>query len=413
MRYTKYSSFAGILGIILILAAPVAATTYQSGKNVHISPLHEISDDFYILGSDARMDGTIAGDLVVISTQISVKGNVLGSENLAGQYAEHAGSVNGSLRFLGERLTVTGRVGGSVLGLGSRVIINQGSVIEKDFTARGNEIDIDGTVLGKVNCVAGTIRVTGQIGGDVTLEAGKIIVSPPAVIRGNLVYRTEQKDQFTLEPGVTVIGATSWEDSTLPKEGEKEPGILNEIAYRTACLLAAFLFGIIIISFFKSYAEEAVTQLTRRSTVTFAAGLLGALGLLLAIVVLVLSLIGTLAGNILLSSDSALVGVVLLVLSILMIPISAFVTVSGAVILYTGKVIVGLVLGYLILKPMRPGIQPLNRWSLLIGLVVLTIGTVLPYVGTIVYFLAALFGAGAIILSVHNCRKGVDQAGQI
>ena len=59
---------AGWLVALVLLAAPIGATTYQSGKTVHITPLHEISDDFYIFGDVARVDGTIKGDLVCLGT---------------------------------------------------------------------------------------------------------------------------------------------------------------------------------------------------------------------------------------------------------------------------------------------------------------------------------------------------------
>ena len=410
MKNRARLSFVGLLGaLVLFWTIPIGATTYQSGKTVHISPLHEIADDFYMMGDDARIDGTITGDLVTICNQVVIKGRVLGSANLASRYADHSGSIDGTLRFFGERLTVGGRVGGSVLAMGSRMIISQGSVVEKDVTLSAGEVDVDGTVLGKAYCAAGTIRITGQIGGDVTLVGEKVTLSPPAVIRGNLIYRTEQKDQLTIEPGVTVIGSTTWESPDV-KKAEEETGVLSKIAYRVATLLAAFLFGIIIIRLFKGYAEESVSQLTRRPSVTLAAGLLGALAIFLALIVLGLSLIGALAGNILLADDLALVGVVLLVLSILMIPISSFVAISGAVILYTGQVIVGLVLGHLIMKRVNPDIHPLNRGALLLGLVILTIGTVLPYVGCVIYLLTALIGAGAIILGVHTCRKSAPPA---
>ena len=308
MKSRSVLNFAGLFGaLVLLTVAPVSATTYQSGKSVNISPLHEIADDFYIVGDDARIDGTIVGDLVTIANQVTIKGNVRSSANLAARFAEQAGSVNGSLRFFGDRLTVSGRVGGSVLALGSRIIISQGSVVEKDVTIAGGEVDVDGTVLGKVYCSAKTVRVTGQIGGDVTLKGETITLSPPAVIRGSLVYRTEKKDQLTIEPGVTIIGATSWEPPDLEKKNE-DTGVLSKIAYRIASLFAAFFFGIIMISLFKGYAEESVEQLTKRSTITLATGLLGALALILAVLVLCLSLLGTLAGNVLLSGDWALVG---------------------------------------------------------------------------------------------------------
>jgi hypothetical protein len=115
----------------------------------------------------------------------------------------------------------------------------------------------------------------------------KITLSPPAVVRGNLIYRTEKKDGLTIEPGVTVIGSTTWESPEV-KKAEEESSVLSKIAYRVASLLAAFLFGVIIIRLFKGYAEEAVSQLNRRPSVAFA-GLLGALTIVLALIVLGLS----------------------------------------------------------------------------------------------------------------------------
>jgi len=411
MKNHRPLSLAGILAVIALGLAPATpATTYQSGDSVLISPIHEIADDFYSLSGETRVDGIITGDLFSISSETTIKGNILGSANLVGRYGDHSGSVDGSLRFFGERLTVAGRVGGSVLFLGMKLVISQGSVVEKDVNASGAVIDIGGNVLGNTTCSGGTVRVSGQIGGDALLRGDKIILSPPAVIRGNLVYTTEKKDQLTLEPGVTVIGATTWKNPAEEKKSEHESTLLKDIACRVADFLAAFLFGVIIISLFKPYAEEAVAQLRRRSTVSASTGLLGALGLLLAIVVLVLSLIGTLLGNILLSSNWAIVGVVVLVFSTLMIPISSFVTVSGAVVFYTGKIVVALVLGTLILRPMRRDVGSLNKWALLWGLVIVHIGVALPYVGLVVLLLVALVGAGAIMLGVHNCRRGVEKA---
>jgi len=393
-----------LLSVVLGLASSSPATTYQYSDLIHISGLHQIEDDFYAFANDIKIDGTITGDLIGGSTRTTIKGNILGSANLVGQSADHNGSITGSLRFLGDRLTVGGRVGSSVLAAGRQVVLNQGSVVEKDVTLAAGDISLEGNILGKVNCKAGMITIIGQIGGDVYLKADKILIAPPAVIRGDLVYVAEREDQLTVEPGVTVIGTTSWQLPEAKEEGESH--LARDIAYRIASILAAFFFGVIVISLFKAYAEESFTQLQRRFTVTVAAGLLGMLALLLAVLVLALSLMGTLLGSILLSGDQAVVGVALLVLSILLIPITSFITVAGAVAFYTGKIIIGLVIGFLILKPLRREVAPLSKLSLLLGLVILSGACALPYVGFVIFLLTGLIGAGAIILGIHNCRKG-------
>jgi hypothetical protein len=285
------------------------------------------------------------------------------------------------------------------------VVINQGSVVEKDVSAAAEEIDLDGNILGNVDCAGKTIRITGQIGGNVELAAKKIIISPPAVIRGDLTYITESEDMFTIEPGVTVIGTVVWQPPD-PKDADANAG-MTDVAFQIAGLLAAFIFGAILISFFREYAEESIHQLRERTSVSLAAGLLGLLGLALAMIVLMMALGGSALGTILLSSDNTVAGMIVLVLSILMIPISSFITVSGAVVVYSAQIIVGLVVGHILLSMLRPKTAKTSKLALLIGLVLLTLACAIPYVGLIVIFLAALVGSGAIILGVRNCRKDV------
>ena len=61
---------------------------------------------------------------------------------------------------------------------------------------------------------------------------------------------------------------------------------------------------------------------------------------------------------------------------------------------------------------MRPGAATLSKTALFIGLIILTIISSLPYVGTVLFLLTALIGAGAIVLGIHNCRRS-DQPGSV
>lgn len=392
------------IGLTMLLASPIEATTTEGGDNVHISALHEIDDDFYAFSNKIKVDGVVTGDFFGIGGEAEVKGNIGGSGNFFCQFLDHNGSVDGSLRFVGQRLTVTGRVGGSIVGAGQTVFIRQGSIVEKDVNIAAAEIDLDGTILGRAVCVGdnATVRVTGQIGGDLDIQAHKITIAPPAVIRGNLIYHTETEDQLTIEPGVTVIGTTTWQP---PDTGsEDDTGILPDIAYALANLLAAFIFGILVLKLFRPYTEESFRQLRERVTASVAAGLVSLLGLIMAIVVLVLALIGTGAGTVLLSGDLAFLGVAVLVLSLLALPISSFITVAGAIILYSGKIVVGLVLGYLVLGLIRSEQAKPGKMALFIGLLLLTIGSALPYLGLVIYALTMLIGSGAIVLGIYRCR---------
>jgi len=391
-----------LIGLTMLLVTPIGATTVESGDDVHISPLHEIDDDFYAFSDKIRVDGVVTGDFTGFGAEAIIKGNIGRSGNFVCRYVDHNGSIEGSLRFLGERLTVTGRVGGSIVGAGASIMIRQGSIVEKDINIAANEISIDGTILGRAKCTGGKVRVTAQIGGDLEIEADKIIIAPPAVIRGNLVYRTKSEDQLTLEPGVTVVGTTTWQAPEAAEEDDD--GILPDIAYAIANLLAAFIFGILVLKLFRPYAEESFRQLRERITASVAAGLVSLLGLVMAVVVLLLALAGTGIGALLLSGELAFLGVCLLVLSLLALPISSFITVTGAIILYSGKIMVGLVLGHMTLGLIRPGQGKPGKAALFIGLILITLATALPYVGLVFYLLTMLIGAGAIVLGIYRRR---------
>lgn len=402
----------GIITVVALClgAASACASTFRSGDNIHISNLHNIDDDFYASGSQIIIDGTITGDVSVASYQTSVNGDIGGSANLAGRYVDHSGRVQGSLRFAGERLMVNGFVGRSVMAFGSAIIMEQGAVVEKDVMASGNDVTLNGIIKGDVHCTAARTRITAQIDGDVTLKGGKTIVAPPAVINGNITYVAEEESALELEGGVTVAGEVIWKKPEVA--AQEATNILTEITFRFASLFAAFLFGVIVIKLFRPYAEESFGQLQKRLSVSLAAGVLGLLVLAFCILVLMASLVAMLIGTVLLSGDYAVVGVVILVFSILMIPISSFVSVSGGIILYSGKIVVGLLVGYLVIRMWRPEAKILSKSSMLLGLFILTLLFYLPYVGSLLFFLTTITGAGAIILGIRHCRKRVDTLGE-
>jgi len=390
----------------------VCGSTFRSGDDVHISNLHNIDDDFYASGNQIRIDGTITGDVTAASYQTSINGDVGGSANLAGRYIDHSGRIQGSLRFAGERLMLNGYVGRSVMAFGSAVVLGQGAVIEKDLMVSANDATLDGRIGGDVICAAARSRITARIEGDLTLKGGKTTVAPPAVINGNITYVAEEEDALELAGGVTVAGEVIWKKPEA--ELEDETSYLVDITFKFASLFAAFLFGIIVIKLFRPYAEESFSQLRKRFSVALAAGVLGLLVLAFCVLILLLSLLAMLIGTVLLSGDYAVVGVLILVISILMIPISSFASVSGGIILYSGKIIVGLLVGYLIIRLWRPEARVLSKSSMLLGLLVLTLVFALPYVGFVLFFLATITGAGAIILGIRHCRKRVetlDEAG--
>jgi cytoskeletal protein CcmA (bactofilin family) len=393
-----------LAAILVVCAGPADASTFRYENTVHISNLHRIDDDFYAAGEKIFVDGSIGGDFCAGGYRIDLRGVVEGSANLAALYVDHSGRVLGSMRCGAlQQLILNGSVGGSLVAFAGEMTLGQGALIEKDLHAAGTNINVGGVVKGNVDITASSVWITSVIDGDVKITAPKITLAPPAVIRGNFTYVSDKQDALDQLAGVTIVGTVTWK---LPEEAPKsESSVFSDIATEISSLLAAFLFGIIVVRLFRPYAEESMCQVKTRFSMSIAAGLLGVLVLAFCVMVLLISLGSMAAGSVLMGKGQAAAGSIILIISTLLVPITSFASVSGGIVLYSGWIVVGYLIGHLLLKYVRPTTKILDAWGLLLGLTLLTAVFAIPYLGLVLTVIATLAGAGAVLLGIKNCRR--------
>lgn len=393
-----------VLAVMFFTAGPASASVFKSGGKIQISNLHQIDDDFYAACEQLSVDGTIQGDLFAAASDITIRGEVTQSATVAAQNIVQSGTIGGSIRAFAQNVDVDGQIGRSAVLFGAKIGIGQGANIARDLTAAGGSVSVDGIVGGNAKIEGDKVYITGEFDGDVEIKASLIEISPPAVINGNLTYTTKVEDSLKITPGVDIRGETIYKP---PKPKEQAKKSYTSFILRISSMFAAFIFGVIVVRLFRPYAMESFHQLKDRFVMSSAAGLLGLLGLIFFVIILVISAFFLLIGLLMLDSESGLtgVGLLFLVFSSLMIPITTFASVTGGIILYSGKVIVAYVLGFLIIRAFTPKPKGLSATSLFVGLIILLILFTLPYVGTVVWILATIIGAGAILLGIRHCRK--------
>jgi cytoskeletal protein CcmA (bactofilin family) len=397
------------LCLVLFTTEPGQAVSFETDENIHISNLHRIDDDLIAWGSSVTVDGLVEGDLIAGCYTLNTNGHIRGSANVFAFKFHHTKRIDGALRGSVNLTEIDGYVGRSVLLAGNDIRIGEKSVVEKDVILRAATVHLDGLVKGSADIEAQTIFLSGTVHGDALLKANKIKILVPATIKGDLTYVTKDEDALELAPGVVVLGETVFKqrDSIEPTGSDS---FLTSTIVQTSKTLAAFLFGIILLSLFNKYAIEAANQLRARFAVATAAGLVSMIIVIISLLILFLSMMLVAIGLILAGSESALTGAIVLSLSILMVPITSFVTVSGAVLFYSGKIIIGVLIGYLLIRLAKPNAAYLSRFQLLVGLIILTIAFSLPYVGFVLYLLLSTIGAGAIVLGVKYCRRELNQS---
>ncbi|MDD5425227.1 MAG: polymer-forming cytoskeletal protein [candidate division Zixibacteria bacterium] len=395
--------------IILIACGSVLFNTaygavFKSGKDIEISKLHQLDNDFYVYGDNLLIDGTIKGDLLAFVNKATIRGNLESSANIGTTELVHQGVINGTLRVFAQRAEIYGHVSRSVLIFGQIVKLYQGSMVLKDVDLYASEVNLEGTVSGNARIYADTLYFSGIIEGNLDIDADRITIAPPAVIKGNLTYSSKNEVVIESPAGVTIVGTTTW---NLPEEEKKAKSDINltSILIRLSCMLATFFFAILIFKIFRPYAVESFNQLKNSFGASFAAGVVGLLIIIFCFLILLVSVGLFLAGIILISSDYFFPGSLLLVIFTLLIPITSFASVSGGVIFYSGKIIVAALIGHFIIGRLRSRHKILSSTSLFLGLVILLILFSIPYLGLYFYLLAGITGSGAIFLGIKKCNR--------
>ncbi len=394
-----------ILALVCVLAATASAMVFQKAEHQHISNLHHIEDDYYSYAQDLTIDGLIDGELASFSYNFRLNGEVTGTANIFAYQLSHRGQIGRSLRGFANSITIDGTVGRSALLLGNDITLNGPAVIERDARLIGNNIRMYGTIKGQTHISGKSIIIEGLIDGDLILRTdGKIEITSTAIITGNLTYTSTDKEAIEIAEGAAISGEVTW---TPPEDaGQEDDGVLSarSVILAVAKLFAAFLFGVILIAVFRRYAEESFMQLHTRPVVALAVGFVVLIGFALALVILIIAVALVIAGLIVVSGDGIVVGALLLIFSTLMLPISSFASVCGGIMLYAGKIVVALLLGALLLSRVRSA-RALSALNLLLGLLLLTIGFAVPYLGFLLYLLASVSGAGAIAMGVRFCKR--------
>ena len=385
-----------------VLTGELAASVIEKGDDIQFSPLHHIDDDVYTFSKNPiSMDGFIDGDFTSMASDVTINGEITGNGNLFAIQSFHNGIIKGSLRSFSNSFTINGRVDRSVMAVCAKFNLSGQGEIGRDIHVIGVDIDIYGTVGGDLKIKGKEVRLMGNIEGDVFIEADRLIISAPAVIHGDLTYESATEAQID-SFGVTISGVTEW-----IKENEAadiEADELRNTVVIFSEILAAFLFGLILLIPGRNYAKVAYTQLKEKFAVSLATGFITVFLFGLAAFLALLTSFLFLVGFALASGDTPVAGAMVLIFSTIIFPVSAFGAVSGGILLYVGKILMAFFIGISLVKKIKKNPVLLSKTQLLLGLIVLAIIFAIPYLGIVLYLVGSMTGAGAIILAIRKIK---------
>jgi len=396
------------LHFIFLSALSGSAAIIETGDKIQFTPLHRIEDDVYVFGGEnISMDGFIDGDFSAFSYSVNVNGEISGNANFFGRALDHTGKVSRTLHAFVESANINGIVGRSLFSFCNNFVLSSNGLVERDLYTFCAQAHVGGMVKGNAKIHADEARIYGVIEGDLEINARKITISAPAVIKGNLTYHSPAEASIDTSGGVVILGTTEWIASEAGEGDDSAPFV--KVMVTISELLAAFLFGLLMIIPFQRYAKEAVEQLKSRLVISLAAGLITIVIFLFAVIVALVSSITFLIGYVLISGDAPAAGALVLTMSTIILPISAFSAVSGGILFYIGKIILAFLIGCAIIRAVKKDAVSLSKVQLFLGLVALALIFEIPYLGLLIYILGSLTGAGAIVLAVRKISLEISQ----
>ena len=357
-KYILKGLIVSLLAILLMTfnAVPALAFNARSGNIVTISSVEVIDGDLYVTGGTIIIDSTINGDLIAAGRTIMINGTVNGSIIAAGETVNINGEVTHAVRVMGKTLNISGTIGRDLL------------VACRDFSMVSTA-EIGGDLL----LGAGTACINGLIKGDLNSGVNRLTIASTASIQGKLNYISG--NEANIQSGAQIKGTINHK---LPEVKEKQVAGIG-LWWIVIGFLMTLVLGIIIVLLAPIRVKAVTDSIRTRPWASLGWG---------AVILIATPIIA-----------------LIVCITIIGLPLGLIALVLYAIAIYLTQLFVGLLIGQLIIGAFR-GVETRAALvgALVLGLAILRLLRLIPFVGFFFGLATVLFGLGAILVSERKLR---------
>jgi len=325
-----------------------------------------------ILGTKILASNTNASKIVTLQKDQVINGDYFA----AGEIVEIYGVVNGDVYAAGGQVNITANVGKNLTVASGNVELSDSANIKGSVLALSGNTIVNSTIGKDINSYGGNLYLNSNVGRNVTTKVGALRITGNTQINGNLDYLAQEESQ--IDENAVIKGQTQKREQQLMgyDKAEKVQEGLNQIKnmfgvfLKVSSIFTALVLGWISFRFFPNYTKNSIHILKRNFAKSLGVGFIT----MIFSPILVISLFATLIGYQL---------ALMLIFIILFIGIFA-------------KIYAIFYLGSLILKKYKKA----KLYSqFLTGLLVFYLISMIPVIGFIVTFILTMAGTGALIIN--------------
>jgi hypothetical protein len=358
-----------IFAAFLFLAAAQAGFGYYVTvrDEVVLDAERTIDESYYVVGSRIVINGTVDGDLWAIGREVQVNGRVDGTVYAIGWDVSVSGEVGEGVTAAARRVQVSGDLAEDVIVLASDVTVS--TTVPRDVFFIMGQGNILGPVEGGIRAFGRVLLIDAPVDMNVVVWVRNLFLGNEALLRDGLVYTSGR--EVTTAPGADVEGSVV----------RRRPGYWMlflfpsaDWPWRLANFFMQLLVGLVFILLASGWMHYTADSI--RVTPGACAGW-GAVALIATPVAALV----------------ALVTVIGIALAVILMAVYL-------VAVYLSQIVAGLFLGKLILIRDEPTRDRLMGFaSLALGLVILNLIALIPWIGPVLMIAAVIFGLGALLMS--------------
>jgi hypothetical protein len=258
----------------------------------------------------------------------------------------------------------------SFIVITGRVVVNEGETY-RDVVIFDGDARIDGHVTGNVVAFNGDVTVAGSVDQDVVALNGRVILTSSAVVGADVVSR----DTIDRAEGASVGGTVT--NNGVPTNFHfTDVAAFSRVALWIGSSVSSLLLGLLLLLFVPRAGEAVATVAQSRFGQSVGIGFAVFFGIPIVAFILIATVVA--------------------------IPLSLGILLALALLYWIGYVAAALALGRQLVKP------PTSRMlAFLAGWGILRVFAIVPVLGGLTWFLAAVFGLGAIAVAA---RRGGREA---
>ena len=367
-------SFIILFNILFVslLAFNCRGTEFRgSGDERVLLASGDIHNGWYFAGSgEVDLDGTVNGDAFIAGGVVNMRGTVNGLLVVAGGQVNVMGTVTDRIISAGGTVRLSGKTVKSVFAGGGSVIIERGATVGEYLMAGGSAVQVRGVVERDAKIGATTLKLTGEIKGDLDAGVESFETEEGSTVGGNLTVAAKDSGNIRIVPG-TVLGQVHL------KAGREVPAprflglTKGRLAMRIIFFLSLCATALVISFLFPRQLASVGTIINGRPGESVLVGLAALVLVPFITLVLFLTVVG--------------------------IPLGIFLFLYLCWLAFLSQMGLGIFLGYRVF-----GFDGRRGWGLFgpvaLGILALFVCTFIPFVNVVVILAGLIVGVGALAI---------------